>query len=362
MPRARRTRVRVVGALLALVLVAAVLVVTPRGSAPSGPHAGRPFAAETAAASAARRATGLGGGVRIRPGDGFHRFRLDAVAGAQLTPNRRDLAARTVPNGPLLLFLPATRAAPGDYTEFLTAATNRGYHVLGLDYWNLGRTLSRTCGSVPRCYTDVQRNRFDGSAPSAWSDVQPTGSIISRLRNALTHLDDADPAGGWGRFLVDGRVQWRHIVIAGHSQGGSQAAYIGHVRRVDGVLMFGAPAISDGGRHASWLDHPGKTPPERYYALAHRHDELGSRIRPSWSSLALHRAEDPFRSRRRPPTGDPHALLTAVRVPPGERAHAIVVSDRTPRDRAGNPVLLPVWNWMLERFDVPLTHPEPEGR
>jgi hypothetical protein len=293
---------------------------------------------------------------RIEPDDRFRRFRLDAVDGTSLTPNRDDLAARTVANGPLLLFLPATRAQPSDYTEFLTAATNAGYHVLGLDYWNLGKTLSRTCAGSPHCYTQVQRNRFDGTAPSEWSSVQPAGSVISRLRNALVHLDDADPAGGWNRFLHDDRVQWKHIVVAGHSQGGSQAAFIGHVRHVDGVLMFGAPAISDGTRHASWLDVAGKTPVDRYYGLAHRKDHFGPFIRPSWRALALDGARRPFRSRSGTPAGDPHALLTTVPVPAGTHAHSIVVSDHTPRDGLGNPVLLPVWNWMLGRFDVPQTH------
>jgi hypothetical protein len=263
-----------------------------------------------------------------------------------------------VANGPLLLFLPATRAQPSDYTEFLTAASNAGYHVLGLDYWNLGKTLSHTCGRSPHCYTQVQRNRFDGSSMSEWSQVQPGGSIISRLRNALTHLDDADPAGGWNRFLRDGRVQWEHIVVAGHSQGGSEAAFIGHVRTVDGVIMFGAPAISDGRHHASWLDRPGKTPIDRYYALAHRHDQFGARIRPSWHSLALDGARHPFRSGNGTPYGDPHVLVTDVPLPAGSSPHSLVVTDATPRDALGNPVLLPVWNWMLGRFDVPLTHPE----
>jgi hypothetical protein len=286
-----------------------------------------------------------------------HRFRLGAAPdGERLRPDRRDLAARTVANGPLLLFLPATRAKPSDYAQFLRAATNTGYHVLGLDYWNLGRTLSRTCGHHPGCYTRVQRNRFDGSRVSRDSAVTPAGSIVERTRRALVHLDSADPSGGWDRFLQHGQVRWGRVVVAGHSQGGSMAAYIGHVRPVRGVLMFGAPAVSDGARHASWLDRPGQTPASRMYALGHVDDAFGPAIRPSWVSLALAGADAPPQTVATPPRGDPHILLTTVLVPPGVHAHSVVVSDQTPRDELGNPVILPLWRWMLTRFDPPATH------
>ncbi len=167
------------------------------------------------------------------PDGEFHRFRLGSIAGERLEPNRDDFAARTDRDGPLLLFLPATRAKPAQYQRFLATALGDGYHVLGLDYWNLGKTLSGTCEADARCYGQVQRNRFDGSRPSRFSQVTPAGSIVSRFRNAIEYLDDHDPDGGWGRF-VDARegIDWSDIVVAGHSQGGGEAAYIAHVRSV----------------------------------------------------------------------------------------------------------------------------------
>lgn len=285
----------------------------------------------------------------------FRRFRLDTVDGARLSPNRDDLAARTSARGPLLVFLPATRAQPSDYTQFLSAATNAGYHVIGLDYWNLGRTLSRTCAGREQCYTLVQRNRFDGTAASPYSRVQAAGSIVSRLRNAIEHLADVDPTGRWGRFVRHGDVQWRDIVIAGHSQGGSEAAFIGHIRPVRGVLMFGAPAVSLGDRHASWINRRGVTPTSREYAFASVDDEYGPFIRPSWRAMALPGARAPFITRNAAPIDDPHVIETTLAVPAGDTAHSIVVSDDTPRDALGNPVLLPVWRWLLTRFAAPAT-------
>ncbi|MBK0296736.1 hypothetical protein IAE22_32940, partial [Bacillus sp. S34] len=45
------------------------------------------------------------------------RFRLGTINGQRLEPNRDDFAARTNADGPLLLFLPATRAKPADYVR-----------------------------------------------------------------------------------------------------------------------------------------------------------------------------------------------------------------------------------------------------
>jgi hypothetical protein len=122
----------------------------------------------------------------------FHRFRLGTINGQRLEPNRDDFAARTNADGPLLLFLPATRAKPADYQLFLGTALQDGYHVLGLDYWNLGRTLSGTCEADAHCYGQVQRNRFDGSRPSEFSAVA-AGVVSSRTATTSRGTTSSSP-------------------------------------------------------------------------------------------------------------------------------------------------------------------------
>ena len=287
------------------------------------------------------------------PDGEFHRFRLGSIAGERLEPNRDDFAARTDRDGPLLLFLPATRAKPAQYQRFLATALGDGYHVLGLDYWNLGKTLSGTCEADARCYGQVQRNRFDGSRPSRFSQVTPAGSIVSRFRNAIEYLDDHDPDGGWGRF-VDARegIDWSDIVVAGHSQGGGEAAYIAHVRSVRGSLMFSSPVESLGAVHAAWMDRPGRTPVARMYAIDDVRDEFGPRIRGSWTALGLTGSSGPFRTDTAPPLAgaDPHAVLTdRGRGDPGQ-SHSRIIKDDTPLASDGTPVMLPLWQWLLHRF------------
>jgi hypothetical protein len=305
------------------------------------------------------------------PHGDFHRFRLGAIDGERLSPNRDDFAARTSPKGPLLLFLPATRAKPADYQRFLTTALDDGYHVLGLDYWNLGKTLSGTCEADARCYGQVQRNRFDGTRASASSDVSPAGSIVSRFRDAIAHLDDVDPEGGWGRFVRgDEDIRWRDIVVAGHSQGGGEAAYIAHIRPVLGALMFSSPVESLGSVHAAWMDHPGQTPVDRMYALDDVRDEFGPRITGSWTAMGLDgsRSTDavtgsdgPWRTGTAPPPpgADPHAILTDLQVGNPHWAHSRIIKDSTPLDEHGDPRMLRIWQWMLHRFPTPAV---PSGR
>ncbi|WP_123653527.1 MULTISPECIES: BPSS1187 family protein [unclassified Curtobacterium] len=304
------------------------------------------------------------------PQDEFHRFRLGAIDGERLSPNRDDFAARTASDGPLLLFLPATRARPAEYQRFLTTALGDGYHVLGLDYWNLGRTLSGTCEADPHCYGAVQRNRFDGSRPSDFSAVSPAGSIVSRFRDAIAHLDDVDPDGGWGRFVTPAKenpgkgqdavdtISWKDIVVAGHSQGGGEAAYISHIRPVLGALMFSSPVESLGPVHAAWMDRPGRTPPARMYAIDDVRDVFGPRIRGSWRALGLDTpatpggAAGPWRTdTAAPPEGsDPHAILTDIRVGTPAESHSRTIKDTTPLDASGQPRMEGLWQWLLHRF------------
>lgn len=287
------------------------------------------------------------------PAGELHRFRLGTINGQRLEPNRDDFAARTDAEGPLLLFLPATRAKPADYQLFLGTALRDGYHVLGLDYWNLGKTLSGTCQADPHCYGQVQRNRFDGSRPSASSSVRPSGSIVSRFRDAIAYLRDHDPDGGWGRFARDDQdIAWNDIVVAGHSQGGGEAAYIAHIRSVRGAVMFSSPVESLGAEHAAWMDRPGRTPVDRMYAIDDVRDVFGPRIRGSWTVLGLDGAHGPFRTDTAPPGtgGDPHAILTDIRIGTPAQSHSRIIKDSTPRSADGTPRMLPLWQWLLSRF------------
>jgi hypothetical protein len=274
-------------------------------------------------------------------------FRLPAVDGDAYTPNARNIAIRTAAKGPMLLFLPATGAVPRDYRAFLDTASSVGYHVLALDYWNVGLSVARTCGSDAHCYGQVQANRFDGSDPGRYSSVAPADSILARLTHALRVLRDRDPSGGWNRYLSGDRVLWNRIVLAGHSQGGGESAYIAHLHRAQGVLMFASPVATDGTVVASWMPDHGATPMSRYYGFDDVHDVYFSRIQGSWAALGVGGGQPPVLIASTVPIGGGHRILSDVELGTPGQAHARVVADGGPRSSAGVPVFQNVWRWML---------------
>ena len=276
------------------------------------------------------------------------RFRLHGAEGVDYTPNAMNYASRTSPDSPLLLFLPATRQRPSDYTAFLGTARDRGFHVLALDYWNNGKSVQKTCGIISTCYTDVQRNRLTGEHPTQYSAVSASNSIVSRFTTAISHLTQSDPSGGWGRFAGPRGIDWRDIVVAGHSQGGGESAYIAHIHHVLGVLMFSSPVDSDNGVDASWMFHPGATSASREYGFDDTGDVFSDRIQASWNAMGLGVFGAPANVAHSIPANAHELLSTAILGNPIE-SHSLDITDRTPRSPDGSPVFESVWKWMLGR-------------
>ena len=270
-------------------------------------------------------------------------FRLAPKGSAEFAPDARDIAESAPGDAPLLVFLPATGAVPERYTRFLDTAHAAGFSVLGLDYPDNGASLARSCGPNMACYGDMLANRYDGSDPTSFSDVSSQNAILDRLDTSLAYLRTHDQAGDWQRYLRGTRPRWQRFVLAGHSQGGGMAAYIAHLHRVRGVLMFSAPAETMDGRTAGWLADHSATPASRMWALDDVHDIYAARIAPSWRELGI----TPGTPARLPANG--HGLLTTLPLGTPGQAHGRVVSDRTPLDSSGTPVLEPVWQWMLDR-------------
>jgi hypothetical protein len=274
-------------------------------------------------------------------------FRLDSSAHHPISPNVDNYAARTHQSSPLLLFLAATGHRPSQYRDFLTVARDSGYHVLALDYWNTGMSVERTCAMNAACYTEVQRNRLDGSDPTAFSSVNPANSIIGRLRDSLRHLQTVDPGGRWQQYQSGGTIDWANIVIAGHSQGGGEAAYISHLHAVRGVLMFSSPVESDHGVQASWMSSRGATPASRMYGFDDSGDIFNARVVASWNALGMGAFGAVANAGTAIPAGSHEIVSYRPLGTPGE-AHVHNITDGVPLIN-GKPVFAAVWKWMLEQ-------------
>jgi len=270
---------------------------------------------------------------RDGPGSSLISFRLPETSDAFLSPNARNFAVSGTKGSPLLLFLPATRSIPRDYRSFLDTAASMGYHVLALDYPNRGESVVHLCGGIPRCYGEVQRNRFEGGGPTEFSAVDRQDSILNRLRMSLSHLQQSDQGGGWSRYYSGDSIRWDRVVVAGHSQGGGLSAYIAHRYRVHGALMFSSPVQSDAGVPARWMRTAGATPAFAMYGLVDRGDRYVANVTASWATLGM--------------TG-PHAIVSELDLGSPRDSHLRTVTDLTPRV-AGEPVLAPTWRRMLSQ-------------
>jgi hypothetical protein len=317
-------RRRVAVALAALVAVVSMLAIPQAAIGAEEPHQPAP----------------------AKRGSALISFALPKAAGDSISPNALNYAKSGRPGSPLLLFLPATGAIPAHYQAFLSTASGLGFHVLALDYWNRGKSVVRTCAGDSNCYTAVQQNRFNGGSPTAFSAIAPRDSILSRLRAALGYLGRSDPAGDWSEYSVNGHIDWSRIVLAGHSQGGGESAFIAHGHDVHGVLMFSSPVESDEGVAASWMSTPGKTPASSMYGLVNDNDIYFNHIVGSWTALGL---GTPVDSTGLPTGNKSHVIVNTLNLGTPEQSHGRSVSDSTPRNASGVPLLAPVWNWMLKQ-------------
>ncbi|WP_460533560.1 BPSS1187 family protein [Humibacter ginsengiterrae] len=272
-------------------------------------------------------------------------FTLPYLALKVHDPNAQEVAQHAAGDAPLLVFLPATGEVPNNYREYLATAVSVGYSVLGLDYWNIGRSVTRTCRANAECYTQLQQNRYDGSHPSRFSRVGAANSIERRFAAAIAYLEKQDASGDWGRYIVDGHPNWSRVVFAGHSQGGGESAFISHYHRVRGVLMYSSPVETYGDVAASWMRTRGATPPSRMYGFDDVHDIYFHRIVGSWQRLGM--GTPNARRASHVPTGG-HLLLSSLDIGNPLESHGHTVDDAGPRTERAM-VFAPTWRWMLEQ-------------
>jgi hypothetical protein len=200
------------------------------------------------------------------------------------------LDTRVPSNHKLLVFMPSARGIPATFALVAKQGAQLGYHVIGLMYQN-DVVLAQACPPAPdpsRCYENVRLDVLDGGDRSfPMADVSVANSIDNRLTKLLLYLDSAYADEGWSRFLKHGEPRWSRIAVAGHSQGGGQAAMIAKIRRVARVVMFSSvPDSLPSGQAPAWLSSH-VTPSNRYFGLAHECDGFFRPIVAGWDSVGM---------------------------------------------------------------------------
>jgi hypothetical protein len=251
-------------------------------------------------------------------------------------------------NHQLMLFLPAGNTPPAKYTHIGEEAARLGYHVIVLMYPNEARLVdANVCGSkrdtpqdraASTCYENARLEILDGTdrVSSPLVKVDSVNSIDHRVTSLLRYLHRTAPQEGWGAFLDDdGAPKWRRIAVAGHSQGGGEAAMIAKLRIVPRVVLFSAVPDTVQTKAPRWLAGS-MTPSDRYYALAHTCDAFFGGIADGWDLIGMG-ASIKSSVKRNQPTGEycreVSSTSDGVRwadKPPYEGAH-MLLSDMLPR-------------------------------
>ncbi len=255
--------------------------------------------------------------------------------------------------------LPGTTAVPRTYQYVVRTGPPRGYHAIGLNYPNSDTIVSQCAGSSdPDCNGKARREVITGEDVSPVLSVNAENSIIGRLVALLTYLNNTYPAEGWGQYLSGGQPTWDLITVAGHSQGGSHAAYLAKLVSLNRSVMFSSPGDPPvtAGQPVPWLSLPNVTPLDRQYGFSHTADTQAvySVVTGNWSKIGLDSlgasvsvdgASAPFSGSHQLSTdAAPNPNPTGPTAAPTHGAP--VVDSVTPLDAQGEPIFRPVWIYL----------------
>lgn len=191
----------------------------------------------------------------------------------------------------LVLFLGGSLSSTSDYTGVSDEAAGLGYGVIDLDYPN-NKVVGTTCSNDDACFRNFRGEvnygkgvHYTASSPafdagSSAGNVGLSDSIVNRFISLLDYLAYQTPSSQtipdpsfWSQFLITDSSSpystqphtvtvngtpttipargvypdWSKIIIAGHSQGGGHAAFMGVVGPIPirRVILFSAPNDND---------------------------------------------------------------------------------------------------------------------
>jgi len=258
--------------------------------------------------------------------------------------------------GKLLVFLPGTQGRPSQYTYLLRAGAARGFHAIGLNYFNQTAMGALCQLSVdPDCYWQARNQVVFGSGlpVTGQTAVTPADSIVNRLNKLLIWLNTTQPGEGWGQYLLPANtVDWSKVVLAGHSQGGGHVAVLVKSVALARAVYFSSPEdwneVTD--KPATWIAlRANVTPASLQFGFGSDDDILvpNAHAFVHWTALGLTKpASGPVLVDSTTSYAGSQQLRTALPYNPTSNAltttlkyHGVTVVDvSTPVDSSGKPL------------------------
>lgn len=264
------------------------------------------------------------------------------------------------PVNKLFVFLPGTDGVPNMYQLILKAGASRGYHTIGLAYWNqqaIGVLCAPGNTDDANCFWDARRAVITGDADSPDIAISKPNSIVTRLTKAITYLNTTYPTEGWGQYLLNGAPDWSKIVVGGHSQGGGHAGVMSKLYSMSRACYFASPPDWDltTNSTAPWESYANVTPASLQYGFAGLQDPSvpWAELSQIWNVLGLSAFGGAVQvDNVASPYGNSHMLTTDAQPntstdDPGTPLHGVTVRDAfTPLTSTGTPLFDPVWAYM----------------
>lgn len=262
------------------------------------------------------------------------------------------------PRGParnrLVVFIPGTGRNPPVASRFTDEATGLGFHVVQIAYNHAIPAFACADDPDPDAFAKFRWAIIEGGrSPHLPAPIAPSEGIQNRLVKLLLYLANRYEKQGWGSYLVQGRVSWSSVVLAGHSQGAGHAALLATRYPVGRLLCFGGPKDYSRvlRRPPHWYE-AAATRSGHMFAFNNTHDRVGCtfpELLDNLATLGISRVAGMADVDRLPaPYAGAHALFTSWPGPQAAvrpmRAHMSVIADGI----GAVPLFAPVWRYMLD--------------
>jgi hypothetical protein len=185
----------------------------------------------------------------------------------------------------LYLFMPGSGQLPEVRSEWvLESAAESGLRAIGLAYQNQGSVSDKCWTSKdPHCMERVRIERIYGIDASEEVECSYEESVVGLLDELLHKLHELHPEMDWLKWIDEnGDLVWNNIIVAGHSQGAGNAAFIAKEHEVARAIMYAGPFDRDTTGavdyklevygEANWIELESVTPQDRYFAFYHIED------------------------------------------------------------------------------------------
>lgn len=245
-------------------------------------------------------------------------------------------------NGKLLLFIGGSFSTPKNYSIFCEYVASLGFDVISLSYPNDVAAAPLGNNEDKFIFDKYREEICFGTELSDAVKVNALNSIITRTEKLVLYLEKIYPAHGWKKYLLNSKMEWSKVVVAGHSQGSGHAAYIGKKILTERVIMLSGPndfhTFYKTG--ANWLKLPAQTPNNKQFALFHISDEI----------LPLSNQLTNLQTMNLLKTGENLALIEKQSAEKDYRncmSINVLANSNHSATVGSNSILTPIWKYML---------------